>query len=73
MNFPGENRSVVTVHGKSSDARKCYQESLKIPKAPSIPPVKAEEKGKQKMERRDLIRDVGVMMTNLDPRADFES
>jgi hypothetical protein len=25
------------------------------------------------MERRDLTRDAGVMMTNLDPRADFES
>ena len=71
MKFPGEDGSVVIVHGKSSDARKCYQESLKITKTPSIPPIKAEEKGKQKMERRDLIRDAGVMMTNLDPRADF--
>ena len=72
MKFPGENGSVVTVRGKSSDARKCYQESLKITKSPSILPVTAKEKGKQKMERRDLMRDAGVMMTNLDPRADFE-
>jgi hypothetical protein len=28
MKFPGENGTVVTVRGKSSDARKCYQESL---------------------------------------------
>jgi hypothetical protein len=46
MKFPREDGSVVTIHGKSSDARKCYQESLKITKAPSIPPVKVEEKGK---------------------------
>jgi hypothetical protein len=67
MKFLGENGSVVTVRGKNSDARKCYQESLKIMKSPSISPVTAEEKGKQKMEKRDLIRDAGVMMTNLDP------
>jgi hypothetical protein len=36
-------------------------------------PKKHEEKGKQKMEGRDLTRDAGVMMTNLDPREDFES
>jgi hypothetical protein len=73
MKFPGEDGSIVSVHRRSSDARKCYQESLKITKAPSIPPVKAEEKGKQKMERRDLIRDAGVMMTNLDPRVSTTS
>jgi hypothetical protein len=31
-----------------------------------------EEKGNKKMERRDLTLDEGVMMTNLDPRVDFE-
>ena len=72
MKFPGEDGSVVIVRGKSIDARRCYQESLKITKSPSILPVTAEEKGKQKMERCDLMRDAGVMMTNLDPRADFE-
>jgi hypothetical protein len=24
MNYPGENETVVTVHGKSRDARRCY-------------------------------------------------
>ena len=72
MTFLREDGSVVTVHRKSSVARKCYQESLKITKTPSILPIRAEEKGKRKMERRDLMRNAGVMMTNLDPRADFE-
>jgi hypothetical protein len=52
MKFPGENGAMATIHGKSSDARRSYQESLKITKE------------KQKMERRDLKRDAGVMMTN---------
>jgi hypothetical protein len=37
-----------------------------------MPSDTREGNGKNKMERRDLIRDAGVMMTNLDPRVDFE-
>jgi hypothetical protein len=44
MKYPGENRAVVMVHRKSSDARRCNQENLKITKAPSTIPVKTEEK-----------------------------
>jgi hypothetical protein len=72
MKFPGEYGSVVTVRGKSSDARRCYQESLKITKKPPRPAEIHEGKGKKKMEHRDLIHEAGVMMKNLDPRADFQ-
>jgi hypothetical protein len=46
MKYPSENGVVVTVHGKSSDARRCYQESLKITKPPPTLLGKIEEKGK---------------------------
>ena len=72
MKFPGENGSVITVRGKGSDARRCYQESLKITKTPTQPIEFPEGKGKKKMERRDSPQEARVMMTNLDPRADFE-
>jgi hypothetical protein len=35
MKYPGYNGIVVTVHGKIKDARRCYQENLKITKASS--------------------------------------
>jgi hypothetical protein len=72
MKYPGENGVVVTVHEKSSDARRCYQKSLKITKTSSVMPKAHGEKGKKKMERQDLSRDEGVMMKNLDPWVDFE-
>jgi hypothetical protein len=72
LKFPGDDGSVVTVRGKSSDARRCYQESLKITKTPPIPLDTHEGKGKKKMERWELIHDARIMMTNLDPQADFE-
>jgi hypothetical protein len=72
MKFPGEDGSVITVRGKGSDARRWYQESLKITKTPIQPVEIHEGKGKKKMERRDSPHEAGVMMTNLDPRANFE-
>jgi hypothetical protein len=72
MKFPKEDVSIVRIRGKSSDARRCYQESLKIAKMPPMPSEIHEGKGKKKMEHRDLAHDAGVMITNLDPRADFE-
>ena len=72
MKFPGEKGSVITVRGKGNDARRCYQQSLKIMKTPIQPVEVPEGKGKTKKERRDSTQGVGVMMTNLDPRADFE-
>jgi hypothetical protein len=71
MKFPGEKGFVIIVRGKGSDARRYYQESLKIMKTPIQPVEVPEGKGK-KMERRDSTQGAGVMMTNLDPRADFE-
>jgi hypothetical protein len=50
MKFPREDGSVVTIMGKSSDARRCYQESLKITKMPPMPFEIHEGKGKKKME-----------------------
>ena len=72
MKFSGEDGSVITVRGKGSDARRCFQESLKITKTPIQPVEIHERKGKKKMERRDSPHEAGIMMTNLDPRANFE-
>jgi hypothetical protein len=72
MKFHGEDGSVITVRGKGSDARRCYQESLKITKTPVEPAEIHEGKGKNKMERRDFPQEAGIMMNNLDPRADSE-
>jgi hypothetical protein len=49
MNLLEEDGSVITVRGKSSDARQCYQESLKITKMPSRPAEIHEGKGQKKM------------------------
>jgi hypothetical protein len=45
---------------------------LIITKLPNIPPDTQEGKGKKKMECQDFSRDEGIMITNLDSRADFE-
>jgi hypothetical protein len=63
LKYPGENGSIVTVWEKSSDARRCYQESLKITKSSNNPSNHQEGKGK-KMEREDFSLDEGIMMTN---------
>jgi hypothetical protein len=47
MKFPEEDGSVVTIRGKSSDARRCYQESLKITKMSLMPSEIHEGKGKK--------------------------
>jgi hypothetical protein len=72
LKFPRDDGFVVRIRGKSSDARRCYQKSLKTTKLPPIPLGTQEGKGKKKMECQDLSHDAGIMMTNLDPRADFE-
>ena len=41
-------------------------------KTPVQPVEVPEGKSKKKMERRDSTQGAGVMMTSLDPRADFE-
>lgn len=74
MEFLGDKGNVITIKGKSSEARNFYLESLKIIRASpeSEKGAKSDSKGKRDMERRDLPSDSRVMMINLDPRADFE-
>jgi hypothetical protein len=66
IRFPGERGTIIMIRGKGSEARHCYLESLKIVKSPHAAHEDPETKGRRKMERRDVPKDGGVVMTNSD-------
>jgi hypothetical protein len=75
MKFPSDKDDIVTVRGKGLESQLYYLECLKITKA--APAQEKEEqkedpkkdaKGKQKFVRQDST----VMMTDLDPRGEFQ-
>jgi hypothetical protein len=61
MKFPAQRGTVITIRGKGSKVRNYYLKSLKIVKT-----------SPDSHERRDLPKDSRVMITNMDPRADFK-
>jgi hypothetical protein len=75
MKFPSDRDDIITIRGKGMESHLYYLESLKIAK--STPSQEKEEqngdskkdsKGKKKFVRRDS----SVMMTDLNPRGEFQ-